>query len=124
MLGVKKFFYYLFGIVMVVFGGGAIYLLQFVKEAPEPAIVTGVVCLIALVIMLIIKSTTKCPKCKKVWVGKKIGDEDLGVCSNTFTRKSGDSYHTYEKHRHVLSYRCISCGHEWQKTVERDKQLD
>lgn len=124
MLGVKRFFYYLFGIVMVAFGGAAIYLLRFVKQEPQMSILTGVACLIALVIMLCIKSTTKCPKCKKVWVGKKIGDEDLGACSNTFTKKDGDSYHTYEKHRHRLSYRCISCGHEWQKTVERDKRLN
>ena len=121
MLGIKKFFYFLFGLAMLASGIGAIYLL--VKGTTDDAGGTGILCLILWGIMMYIRHTTKCPHCKKVWVAKKIDDEDLGVSSNAYTKKVGDSYRTYEKHKHLLSFKCISCGNEWQKTVERTREL-
>ena len=79
---------------------------------------------VIVILMLYLYFSTKCPKCKKSFVAKKIGDEDLGVSSNAYRKKVNDSYHTYEKHRHLLTYRCTSCGHEWQKTVEVERRLD
>lgn len=124
MIGVKKFFFFVCGLAVVVLGGVAIFLLNSPQAEPVAAIIPGFFCLIFLLGMLKLRSDTKCPHCNKVWVGKKIGDEDLGACSNTFTKKEGDTYHTYEKHRHRESYKCISCGNEWQKTVEKDKRLN
>ena len=72
----------------------------------------------------LIKRNTTCPRCKEPFVAKKIGDDDLGVSSNAYTKKVNDSCHTYEKHRHMLTYRCTSCGHEWQKNEEVERQLD
>lgn len=121
MLGVKKFFFYVFGLALIAL---AVFALSQIHKGPDAAIGAGVIALVPLIIMLLIRHSTKCPKCKKVWVGKKLSDEDMGVSSNTYTKKTGNDYHTYEKHRYLLSYRCISCGHEWQKTVERERQLD
>lgn len=121
MLGVKKFFFYVFGLALIAL---AIFALSQIHKDPDAAQVAGWLCLAPPVIMLLIRHTTKCPKCKKVWVGEKLSDEDMGVSSNAYTKKDGNEYHTYEKHHYLLSYRCISCGHEWQKTVERERRLD
>ena len=124
MLGIKRFFYYVFGLAMIALGGLALFM-QFAEGADRdmPPIL-GLLCLVPLAIMLYIRHTTKCPNCKKVWVGKRLSNEDLGTSSGVFTKKSGDTYHQYEKHKHRLSYQCTSCGHEWQKIVERDHRLD
>ena len=86
-----------------------------------PAVFFGLPLLFAMFYM---RHTTKCPQCKKVWVGKRLSDEDLGACSGVFSKKVGDKYHQYEKHKHLKSYQCTACGHEWQKNVTVDKQLD
>ena len=113
---------FVFGLALIAVGAFAIYALT--KNARDVAMVAGGLCLVPLLIMLYIRHTTKCPRCKKVWVGKRLANEDLGASSGVFTRKSGDNYHQYEKHKHRLSYQCTSCGHEWQKIVERDHRLD
>ena len=125
MLGFKKFCFYVFGIILVgLIAMGILGASQSTDNTDNTWIlVWGCICLIPLIIMLLIRSSTKCPKCKEVWVAKKTGDEDMGVSSNAYTKKVGDEYRTYEKHNHLLSYRCTSCGHEWQKTVERERQL-
>lgn len=121
MLGIKKFFYYLLGLALL--GSGILAIVFLFQKATDAAGGAGILCLVLLAIMLYVRHTTKCPHCKKVWVGKKIGDEDLGVSSNAYTKKVGDSYRTYEKHKHLLSYKCTSCGNEWQKTVEKTREL-
>ena len=91
MLGIKKFFYFLFGLAMLASGIGAIYLL--VKGTTDDAGGPGILCLILWGIMMYIRHTTKCPHCKKVWVAKKIDDEDLGVSSYLRERMlNGASY--------------------------------
>ena len=129
MLGFKRFFYYVFKIVfgaaLIGFGALAAYELQLGHT--EEAGGAGICCLIALVLLLIplaIRLSTKCPHCKKSWVVKKTGDEDLGSSSGVFTKKSGNEYHQYEKHKHRLSYHCNACGRDWQKIEEQNHQLD
>lgn len=124
MLGFKKFCFYVFGLVFAFFAFVALYMLATMPKGDSgAAVVPGGISLVVLIIMLCIRSSTKCPKCKEVWVAKKTGDEDMGVSSNAYTKKVGDEYRTYERHNHLLSYRCTSCGHEWQKTIERERQL-
>lgn len=131
MLGIKKFFYFVLGLVQIPL---AVIGIMGLTKGPNESIgecdanglgwAAVIVFAIVALIMFAIRSTTKCPKCKKVWVGNRTDKEDMGPCSNAFRKKSGDTYHTYEKHKYLLSYRCNACGHEYQKTVTSDVQLD
>lgn len=123
MLIIKRLVFFVLGLLTLALGAVTTkYVLD--GEVLAALCVPGAFCLLCFICMVAIRAGTRCPQCNKVWVGKKVGDEDLGVCSNTFTRKDGDTYHTYEKHKHLESYRCTSCGHEWEKTVTREERLN
>lgn len=68
-----------------------------------------------------IKSSTKCPKCKKDFVVGEVDSQPVGAPSNSYRKGDG---HTYEKRSYLKTYRCSSCGHEFQKTVEVEKRLN
>ena len=83
---------------------------------------------VAFFILLIwswyIKWSTTCPKCKKSFVVKEIGDVDFGGASNACRKKVGERYHTSEKHGYDLpTHRCSACGHKFRKTVWQEKSL-
>ena len=116
-----KFIYNFFKLAFIAL---AIFTLFLLCLENEIALLGGIGSLILLGLMWLIRSGTQCPICKKDFVAKMIGDEDLGVCSNAFRKKFGDAYHTYEKHKCRYYYECTACGHKWQRTVEEDKRLD
>ena len=130
MLGIKKFGFYVLALLLVpaaivgIMGlaSGTPATLD-VFTATDLGIAMAILCLVCLGLMLHIRQTTKCPQCKKVWVGKRLANEDLGTSSGVFTKKCGNEYCQYQKHKHRLSYKCISCGHEWEKIVEKDHRL-
>lgn len=87
------------------------------------AVFTGVISLCCFERAANDKKNSRCPSCGKDWGLKEMDSEDLGPSSNAYTKEENGKSHTYERHRYLTTYKCSSCGHELQRTEEKERCL-